>query len=116
MEFNYSATVTRKDKSRSKGGSFFGNICARFQVAYDSKVYFVEVHAAETGEVSAVLRKLQWLKDWLSQKAPEINQLRADAPYFWIQSGRFSILKNSPQAKQIAQFGIRTIPKLNLPC
>jgi hypothetical protein len=87
-----------------------------YALAYDSKVYFVEVHPAETGEVSTILRKLQWLKEWLSQKAPEINQLRADAPYFWIQSGRFSILKNSPQAKQIAQYGIRPIPKLNLPC
>ena len=87
-----------------------------YAVAYDSKVYFVEVHAAETGEVSAVLRKLQWLKDWLRLKAPEINKIKADAPYFWIQSGRFSILKHSAQAKQIAQSGIRPIPKLSLPC
>lgn len=86
-----------------------------YALSYDSKVYFVEVHSAETGEVSTVLRKLQWLKDWLSQKAPEINKLKADAPYFWIQSGRFSILKNSAQAKQIAQSGIRPIPKLSLP-
>lgn len=33
-----------------------------YAVAYDSKVYFVEVHPAETGEVSTILRKLQWLK------------------------------------------------------
>jgi hypothetical protein len=86
-----------------------------YALSYDSKVYFVEVHSAETGEVSTVLRKLQWLKDWLNRKAPEINKLKADAPYFWIQSGRFSILKNSSQAKQIAQSGIRPIPRLNLP-
>lgn len=86
-----------------------------YALSYDSKVYFVEVHSAETGEVSTVLRKLQWLKDWLNQKAPEINKLKADAPYFWIKSGRFSILKNSSQAKQIAKSGIRPIPKLTLP-
>lgn len=86
-----------------------------YAICYDSKVYFVEVHSAETGEVSTVLRKLQWLKDWLNRKAPEINKLKADAPYFWIQSGRFSILKNSSQAKKIAKSGIRPIPKLVLP-
>lgn len=86
-----------------------------YAVSYDSKVYFVEVHSAETGEVSTVLRKLQWLKDWLNRKAPEINKLKADAPYYWIQSGRFSILKNSAQTKQIAQSGIRPIPKIYLP-
>ena len=86
-----------------------------YAISYNSKVYFVEVHSAETGEVSTVLRKLQWLKDWLNRKAPEIDKLKADVPYFWIQSGRFSILKNSSQAKQIAQYGIRPIPKLSLP-
>ncbi len=86
-----------------------------YALAYDSKVYFVEVHSAETSEVSVVLRKLQWLKDWLNEKAPKVRELKAEQPYYWIQSGKFSILKNSPQAKTIAQSGLRPIPKLILP-
>lgn len=34
-------------------------------LCYRSQVYFVEVHSANTREVSTVLRKLEWLKDWL---------------------------------------------------
>jgi hypothetical protein len=48
-----------------------------YAFAYDKKVYFVEVHTANTSEVSVVLKKLQWLKDWLNNKAPNINRLKA---------------------------------------
>lgn len=36
-----------------------------YVVSYKSAAYFIEVHSAETSEVSVVLTKLQWLKDWL---------------------------------------------------
>jgi hypothetical protein len=48
-----------------------------YAFAYNKRVFFVEVHTASTGEVSTVLRKLGWLKDWLVQHAPEINRLKA---------------------------------------
>jgi len=82
--------------------------------AYKSKVYFIEVHSANTSEVNTVLRKLQWLKDWLTMHAPEIKKLNASQPYYWIQSGKFDILPSSPQGRLIALKGLRPIPKLNL--
>ena len=35
---------------------------------------WVEVHSATTKEVSAVLRKLGWLRDWLEEHAEQLNK------------------------------------------
>ncbi len=86
-----------------------------YAFSYNSEVYFVEVHSANTSEVSTVLRKLQWLKDWLNYHAPEINRLKAKGqPFYWIQSGKFAIASTSPQYRRVVQEGLRPIPKLSL--
>ena len=85
-----------------------------YALAYSQKVYFVEVHSASTSQVSTVLRKLQWLKDWLNSDAPEINRLKAEKPYYWIMSNNNRILPGSSQARQISQAGLMPIPCLNL--
>jgi hypothetical protein len=81
--------------------------------SYDSKIYFIEVHSADTSEVGVVLKKLQWLKEWLNQKAPLLNQLKPKS-FCWIQSNGYHILKNSKQERLLAQNGIRPIAKLTL--
>lgn len=87
-----------------------------YAIGYANKVYFVEVHGATTSEVSAVEKKLIWLKDWLRAEAPELYALRAnEKPYYWIQSGKFDILRTSPQYKRVAQLGLLPVPKLSLP-
>ena len=85
-----------------------------YALAYSQKVYFVEVHSATTSQVSIVLRKLQWLKDWLNLHAPEINKLKAQQPYYWIMSNNNRILKSSRQARQVAIAGLKPIACLNL--
>jgi len=85
-----------------------------YALAYSQKVYFVEVHSASTSQVKTVLRKLQWLKDWLISDAPEINNLKAQQPYYWIMSNNNQILRGSSQARQISQAGLKPIPCLNL--
>lgn len=87
-----------------------------YALSYKSKVYFVEVHSANTGEVSTVLNKLRWLKDWLNTQAPEIDKLKVVdvTPYYWIQSGKFNILPNSPQFRRCVQEKLKPIPKLSL--
>jgi len=84
---------------------------------YKKEVFFIEVHSANTGEVSTVLRKLQWLKDWLNTKAPEINKLKCKkiGPYFWVQSNGFHIPAGSPQHRQAVQNGIKPVACVNLP-
>lgn len=85
-----------------------------YAFAYNEKVYFIEVHTANTGEVTTVINKLNWLKTWLLEKAPEINQLKAESPYYWIQSGKFNILPTSRQYRRIVAQGIKPVPKLSL--
>jgi hypothetical protein len=85
-----------------------------YALAYRQEVYFVEVHSANTSQVSTVLRKLQWLKDWLNSAAPEINKLKAQHPYYWIMSNKYNILNVTSQARRIAQKGLKPIPCLNL--
>ena len=85
-----------------------------YALAYSQKVYFVEVHSANTSQVSTVMRKLQWLKDWLNSCAPEINKLKAQQPYYWIMSNNNQILRGSSQARQISQAGLKPISCLNL--
>ena len=79
---------------------------------------WVEVHSATTSEVSTVIRKLRWLKDWLE----EVDQLRklthrtgADIRYVWIASGKIAIPPISPQAKRLNQSGMRLRKDLPLP-
>jgi hypothetical protein len=87
-----------------------------YALCYNKEVFFVEVHGAKTDEVGTVLKKLQWLKDWLNEEAPEINKLKAKSqtPFIWIQSNGFHILRNSKQYRQASQAGIKPIAKLVL--
>lgn len=84
--------------------------------SYKNEVFFVEVHTASTSEVSTVLRKLRWLKDWLHHQAPHINALKAKSkhPFYWIQSSGFHILPSSQQYRQAIQENIKPIGKLSL--
>lgn len=78
-----------------------------YALAYDGKMYYVEVHPAETSEVDKVVSKLGWLKKWLKTKADKIDKLRkAEQPYIWIQSGRFAILPTSKEGKKLAASGL----------
>lgn len=84
--------------------------------AYKGEVFFVEVHGAITSEVSTVLNKLTWLKKWLNDTAPELNNLKATSktPYYWIQSSGFNILPQSKQFRSAIQAGIKPIARLEL--
>lgn len=84
-------------------------------ISYKGEVYFVEVHTASTGEVSTVLRKLAWLKQWLHTHAPLINSLKAKGnPFYWIQTNGLHILPTSAQFRQVVQNNIKPIAKLHL--
>jgi hypothetical protein len=84
--------------------------------AYNGEAFFVEVHSGNTSEVSTVLKKIQWLKDWLRQRAPAINQMKARSKpaYYWIQSKKFAIPKNAPQYRAIVGAGLKPVSQLSL--
>lgn len=68
---------------------------------------WVEVHSATTREVSTVLRKLDWLKDWLKEEAGELLKLTDRTPearrFVWIASKGVNIRSNTPQARRLRQ-------------
>lgn len=83
--------------------------------SYRDKAYFVEVHSAHTTEVSVVLKKLQWLKDWLNSKAPEIKKIQAkEKAFIWIQTNGNHILPKSSQNRLLAEKGLKPASKLSL--
>lgn len=87
-----------------------------YAFAYKGEVFFVEIHSANSSEVSVVLRKLQWLKDWLSQQAPRINRLKAKEKriFYWVQSNGFAIPKTSRQYRAAEMKGLKPVPKVTL--
>ena len=81
---------------------------------------WIEVHSATTREVSAVLQKLRWLRDWLNNDAEYLlrmtNATAKDRRYVWIASAGVRIPKNSPQARQLNASGIgKVLRHLSLP-
>jgi hypothetical protein len=78
---------------------------------------WVEVHPANTSNVSEVLLKLRWLKGWLSGQATQLHALTPpQRAYHWIATDGVHITPNSPEARQLAQAGLtmpREVLKLN---
>lgn len=86
-----------------------------YALSYDDKIYYFEVHPAETAEVDKVVNKVKWLKCWLKTKATEINKLpKAEHPYTWVQSGRYAILPTAREKMKLSVSGIATANKLIL--
>ena len=78
---------------------------------------WVEVHPANTSNVSEVLLKLRWLKGWLSGQATQLHALTPpQRAYHWIATDGVHITPNSLEARQLAQAGLtmpRKVLKLN---
>lgn len=86
-----------------------------YALSYADKIYYLEVHPAETSEIDKVVSKVKWLKNWLKTKATKINKLpKAEHPYIWIQSGRYAILPTSKDKMKLSVSGIVTTNKLSL--
>lgn len=67
-------------------------------------VYWIEIHPAGDGEVHIVIAKLNWLKQWLDEKAPYLDAMRRE--FIWLSSGRTTFTLSSPQKKRFAQLGL----------
>lgn len=71
-------------------------------------VVWIEVHPASTAEVKTVIQKLEWLKAWLREQAPELGKRTRPANgYIWMatRSG-VHIPRNTPEARRLAQAGL----------
>lgn len=86
-----------------------------YAIGYDGKAYFVEIHPADTSNVSEIISKADWLKNWLKNQAPALKALAPDNTFYWIPSGRYKILPNSPQFKRLAQSNVLLKSRFKLP-
>ena len=85
-----------------------------YVIGYREKAYFVEVHPANTSNVDEVVKKKKWLDVWLKTNALDLKAMMAGTSYYWIASGKVSILPNSPQARKIAKNKLVLCKELNL--
>lgn len=86
-----------------------------YVLGYAGRAYFVEVHPAYPGETKVVLKKLEWLKTWLQQNAPDLERIKAKNAFHWVASGRVDIPSTTREYKQAAQAGLVPHSKLHLP-
>lgn len=86
-----------------------------YVVGYDGKTYFLEIHPANSSDIKEVIKKAQWLDNWLNSKATHLKSIAANNAYYWIASGKFNILKNSPQYRQLSQSKVSLLANCVLP-
>lgn len=87
-----------------------------YAIEYGNEVYFLEVHPGSTSNIVEVLKKLSWLKNWLTTSAPKINALKATSrsPYYWTYTNNFRVLKSSRQYRAVLQAGLVLVKTMKL--
>ena len=82
-----------------------------FAIAYqhtnrkEEVVYWVELHTASDSQVKVVIKKAQWLLEWLKTEGKPLADL--ERSLVWVSSGNTSFTRGAPQLKKIAQAGLK---------
>lgn len=118
------SSVVEVDNTRKLNGSVDIDSCTRdkypsaarwdYVVGYDNKAYFLEVHPANTSNVDEMIQKSLWLRQWLRRTARALENIKASEVLYWVPSGRYAILPNSPQNRRLAQSKILLVRKLKI--
>ena len=77
----------------------------------DDKVFFAEFHRAIVSEVEIVLKKKEWLVNWM--KGKPLDDLR-QKKFVWVSAGGKNIPTNSPQMRNLNTNGIQLVRRLRL--
>lgn len=70
------------------------------------KAWFIEVHSAETSEISHVIRKAQALRAWAERCAPDLWNMTVPREIHWVASGRCALRLNDSYRRQLALAGV----------
>ena len=70
----------------------------------DEFVYWVETHTGSDGQISKMLKKLDWLKTWLKGDGKALAAF--DRSFVWAPSGATSFTKGAIQVKILATKGL----------
>jgi hypothetical protein len=77
-------------------------------------VYWVELHTASDSQVKVVIKKAQWLLDWLKGQGSPLAGFEKEI--IWVSSGATTFTRSSPQRKLMAQAGLQHVGcKLRIP-
>lgn len=77
------------------------------------KAYFIEVHPAETSEITCVIRKVQNLRAWAERNAADLWNMNAKKEIHWLSSGRYNLRFNDSHLRKLALAGVGS-PKRHL--
>jgi hypothetical protein len=67
-------------------------------------VYWVEPHTASDSQVNKVIKKAQWLLEWLKNGGRPMAQFEREI--IWVSSGATTFTLNAPRKKQMAEVGL----------
>lgn len=67
-------------------------------------VYWLEIHTGSDSEISVVLRKLAWLKEWLNGDGKALKAF--ECQFVWTPSGATNFTKRARQVKALAGAGL----------
>lgn len=119
------AQVVEASDTRKLNGSVDIDTCTKalypsasrwdYAIGYEAKAYFLEVHPANTSNVDEMLKKVEWLTNWLKEKAPALKRIAASNSFYWVPSGRCKILAHSSQKRKLAQKHVLITPIFCLP-
>lgn len=83
-----------------------------YVIEYSNKIYYYEPHPASGGDkIDDVIGKVEWLRWWLTNRAPQIKALGTEG-FFWVHTGKCNILPNSQQSKKLLDLGVQIRSKL----
>ncbi len=80
---------------------------------YENTLYFIEPHQLKDSETKVVIKKFDWLQEWLKSSAPELNAIESKK-YYWINASKRGQLLDTKYNRQLAQKGIKPISILKL--
>ncbi|MCG3154869.1 MAG: hypothetical protein DKINENOH_01465 [bacterium] len=69
------------------------------------EVKWIEVHPASHSHLDEVLKKLEWLRDWLRAAAPALAELPRE--FIWVASGKVMLPPGGQHRRRLAQAGLR---------
>ncbi|MGA2581969.1 MAG: hypothetical protein ABSG31_01735 [Tepidisphaeraceae bacterium] len=73
-------------------------------------VYWVETHTGSDDQINVVLKKLQWLKNWLRDDGRKLAAFEREI--VWVASGSTSFTNGATQVKTLAVRGLRYSGKI----
>jgi len=68
------------------------------------KTAFIEIHPAYESEVVEVIKKAQWMKQWIIDNP--IRIISENRKFFWVSSGKVKVSKNSQKIRLLRKQGI----------